>query len=299
MKKYSGNLMLLLCAMIWGTAFVAQSVGMDYVGPFTFQSVRYLIGALVLVPVIALRSRVKRKNPEPWPAAGDRKTPLLRGGVLCGIALWAASCLQQVGIQYTTVGNAGFLTAMYIVIVPILGLFLGKRIEKKAVVCVALAVLGLYLISIKSGFSMSRGDAMMCLCALLFAVQILLVDHYAPQVDGVKLACIQFLVAGLMAAVPMVLAERPSPGAVADAALPILYTGVLSCGVAYTLQIIGQQRAEPVVATLLMSLESVFSMAGGIILLHQVPTLREACGCLLMLLVVVLLQLPVPARKKQ
>ena len=298
MRRLYANTALLLCALIWGTAFVAQSVGMDYVGPFTFQSARFLIGSIVLIPLILVVRNFKKKRGIYKKPTAKQTKQLIRGSVLCGIALCAASCLQQVGLQYTTVGKAGFLTAMYIVIVPILGLFMGRRIQKKVILCVVLSVIGLYLISITESFSISKGDATMCVCAVIFAVHIMMIDRFASDVDGIVFSCVQFAVAGVLAAIPMLIFEKPDIAALSGGAIPILYAGVLSCGGAYTLQIIGQQNAEPVVATLLMSLESVFSMLGGVVILHQIPTLKVVAGCVLMLIAVVLLQVPVLEDKK-
>ena len=285
--------MLLVTAAIWGFAFVAQSMGMDYVGPFTFQSVRSLLGAIVLIPVIFVSRGIKKKNDDYKPMDRAQKKKLIVGGIICGLALCVASCFQQLGIKYTTVGKSGFLTSMYIVIVPILGLFLGKKVHKKLIVCIILAVIGLYFISITESFTLSKGDALVCICAVCFAVHIMVVDHFAPGVDGVVLSFIQFLVSGIASGIPMLLFEHPQMQDILAAWLPILYAGAMSCGVGYTLQIIGQQHAEPAVATLIMSLESVFSMVGGIIIMHQIPTTRETIGCILLFAAVVIVQLPI------
>ena len=295
-----GNIVLLLTAAIWGFAFVAQSMGMEYVGPFTFQSVRSILGAVVLIPIIFANRAVKRRNGSYKPMDSAQKKQVVVGGIICGIVLCVASCFQQVGIQYTTVGKSGFLTSMYIVIVPVLGLFLGKKVHKKLILCIILAVIGLYLISMTESFALSRGDALVCICAVCFAVHIMVVDHFAPGVDGVVLSCIQFFVSGIVSGIPMLLFEHPEIKDILDAWLPILYAGVMSCGAGYTLQIIGQQHAEPAVATLLMSLESVFSMVGGIIIMHQIPTARETVGCILLFAAVVIVQLPIlNGRKKE
>ena len=287
MKQWRGNLALLLTALIWGFAFVAQSSGMEHMGPFTFQSIRCILGAISLVPVLAVRRIHQRQSVQ----TGSYKT-LLIGGVCCGVALCVASCLQQVGIQYTTVGKAGFITSMYVLLVPILGLLFHKRVPVKIWGCVAVAAVGLYLLSMSGTFSLSRGDAFCILCAIGFSIHILVVDHFAPQVDGIALSCVQFFVAGLLAAVPMAAFEQPTWQAITSGGGALLYAGVASCGVGYTLQIIGQRDAEPAQATLILSLESVFSVVGGILLLHQIPTLREFVGCILMFGGVVYAQLP-------
>ena len=291
MNHMKNNAMLLLTALIWGCAFVAQSVGMDYVGPFTFNAVRSLIGAVVLLPVIALMDRLEGKDKKKAVKKGDTRT-LILGGVCCGIALGVASSLQQIGIQYTTVGKAGFITAMYIVIVPLMGVFVGRKVRPVIGLCVVIAVAGLYFLCMKGGFSLGGGDLLVLICAVAFSVHILVIDHFSPLVDGVRMSAIQFLVAGLMCSVPMFLWEQPQPAVILSAWAPILYAGVLSCGVAYTLQILGQKGADPVVASLLLSLESVFSVLAGWVILGQALSARELFGCALMFGAIILAQLP-------
>lgn len=291
MKKWYGSAALLGGAVIWGFAFVAQSVGMEYVGPFTFQAVRSLIGAAALLPVILIMDRQKKKKPDYKAASPEQKRYLWKGGILCGTALCVAANFQQMGILYTTVGKAGFLTSMYTVIVPVLGIFLHKKVPLKIWGCVAVCMGGTYLLSMSEAMSLGKGDALIIACAFFFAIQIMVVDHFAGAVDGVKLSCIQFLVCGILSAVPMLLFETPSAAALISAWASILYAGVLSCGVAYTLQIVGQKYTQPTTATLLMSMESVFSLIGGLLLLHQVPSLKEGIGCLLVFAAVVFAQL--------
>lgn len=291
MNHMKNNAMLLLTALIWGCAFVAQSVGMDYVGPFTFNAVRSLIGAVVLLPVIALMDRLEGKDKKKAVKKGDTRT-LILGGVCCGIALGVASSLQQIGIQYTTVGKAGFITAMYIVIVPLMGVFVGRKVRPVIGLCVVIAVAGLYFLCMKGGFSLGGGDLLVLICAVAFSVHILVIDYFSPLVDGVRMSAIQFLVAGLMCSVPMFLWEQPQPAVILSAWAPILYAGVLSCGVAYTLQILGQKGADPVVASLLLSLESVFSVLAGWVILGQALSARELFGCALMFGAIILAQLP-------
>ncbi len=300
MNHMKNNAMLLLTALIWGCAFVAQSVGMDYVGPFTFNAVRSLIGAVVLLPVIALMDRLEGKDKKKAVKKGDTRT-LILGGVCCGIALGVASSLQQIGIQYTTVGKAGFITAMYIVIVPLMGVFVGRKVRPVIGLCVVIAVAGLYFLCMKGGFSLGGGDLMVMICAVAFSVHILVIDYFSPLVDGVRMSAIQFLVAGLMCSVPMFLWEQPQPAVILSAWAPILYAGVLSCGVAYTLQILGQKGADPVVASLLLSLESVFSVLAGWVILGQALSTRELFGCALMFGAIILAQLPErkPAEKPE
>ena len=289
------SLILLVTATIWGTAFVAQSVGMEHVGPFTFIAARFALGALALLPVILLQNRRLKadgigKGKMADGRAGSGKV-LWKGGLLCGIALMSAASLQQVGIMRTTVGKAGFITAMYIIIVPILGVFMGRRIRPLIWGCVLLAAAGLYLLSMSGAFSLQSGDALCLACAVIFAVQIMLVDHYVEVADGVRLSAIQFLTASALGTVMMLLFEHPSLGAVWNARVPILYAGIMSSGVAYTLQIIGQRGLNPTIASLIMSLESVIAAAAGFIFLHQTFTGRELCGCILMAAAIVLAQL--------
>lgn len=288
-KNWKSPLLLLLTATIWGVAFVAQSVGMDYVKPFTFNGVRSLLGAVVLVPVIFLFG--EGKDTKEKSAKEDAKT-LWIGGILCGLCLCVASSLQQIGIQYTTAGKAGFLTAMYIIIVPIIGLFLGKKFSPSLGISIALATAGLYLLSIKDGFSIGTGDVYVIICAVVFALHIMVIDYFAPRCNGVKLSCIQFLVCGILCMIVALIFEKPQLGQILDAWLPIAYAGILSCGVAYTLQIIGQKGMNPTVASLILSLESVISVLAGWVLLQQTLSVRELIGCVIMFAAIILAQLP-------
>ncbi len=282
--------LLLLAATIWGVAFVAQSVGMEYVGPYTFLASRSVIGALVLIPYILLRER-KMEKTQPEHAVDVRL--LVTGGVCCGCLLFVASILQQIGIMYTSVGKSGFITAMYIVIVPIISIFLKKKAGIKVWIGVALAVTGLYFLCMTSGsISLQKGDVLTFLCAVTFSFHILTVDYFAPKIDGVKLSCIQFATCGLLSSVGMLLFETPTVEAVLAAWLPILYAGALSSGVAYTLQIVGQRGMNPTVASLLMSMESVISVIAGWAILRQALSGRELIGCVLMFAAIILVQLP-------
>ena len=292
--------LLLLAAIIWGVAFVAQSVGMEYVGPFTFLASRSVIGALVLIPYIMLRVGRTKKFKSEQTVNGKL---LLKGGVCCGCLLFIASILQQIGIMYTTVGKSGFITAMYIIIVPILSIFLKKKAGIKVWIGVVLAVVGLYFLCMTSGsIILQKGDVLIFLCAVIFSFQIFAVDYFAPQVDGVKVACAQFARCGLLSGMGMFLFEMPTMEAVLEAWLPILYAGVLSTGVAYTLQIVGQRGMNPTVASLLMSMESVISVIAGWAILNQTLSGRELLGCVLMFGAIILVQLPdkmvIPVAKK-
>jgi len=294
-KQAKNNFMLLLAAFIWGCAFVAQSVGMEYVGPFTFNAVRSYIGALALLPVMFFMDFLKRKEgiseEEIKRQQGDKKT-LLIGGISCGAVLFVASALQQFGIMFTTVGKAGFITAMYIVLVPIFGIFLGKKARPLTWICVVIAVVGLYFLCMTESFSLGRGDFLVLLCALAFTIHILVIDHFSPLVDGVRMSAIQFLTAAVFSTVPMLILERPQWADILHAWMPILYAGALSSGAGYTLQILGQKNVNPSVASLLLSLESVFSVLAGWVLLGQSLKLRELFGCLLMFSAIILAQLP-------
>lgn len=288
-SQLRSSLLLLITAAIWGVAFVAQSVGMEYVGPFTFNSVRCFIGMIVLSPVcLFLR---KKAREEGGFSAGNRRT-LIKGGLICGIFLCLASNFQQFGIKYTTVGKAGFITACYIILVPIFGMFLKKKTGPFIWAAVFIALFGLYLLCMKEGLSLSRGDSLVMICAVLFAFQILAVDRYSPLVSGVELSMMQFLVCGIGSGIPALIFEKPQLTSILAAWQPILYAGALSCGVAYTLQIVGQKNLDPTIASLIMSLESCISVLAGWLILGQAMTARELLGCAVMFAAIILAQLP-------
>ena len=288
MDRMKNNILLVLTALIWGCAFVAQSVGMDFVGPFTFNMARFLIGAIVLLPVIWFMDRQRKTGAE----KGAGQKTLIIGGICCGIALAVASTLQQWGILFTTVGKAGFITAMYIVIVPLLGIFIGKKVRPLIIGGVAIAVVGFYFLCMTESLRLGLGDFLVLLCAIAFSIHILVIDHFSPKVDGVKMSAIQFLTAAIISAVPTLLWEQPVLTEILQAWQPVLYAGVMSCGVAYTLQIIAQKNADPTVASLLLSLESVFSVLAGWVLLGQELSLKELFGCVLIFCAIILAQLP-------
>ena len=279
--------MLFLTAFIWGTAFVAQSVGMDYLGPFGFNGIRSLIGGVALLPCIYILGKINKNSNE----KGDVKT-MAAGGICCGLALFAASSMQQIGIQYTTAGKAGFITAFYIVLVPVFGIFLGKKTGWKIWLAVALALAGLYFLCITESFSVGRGDIYVFIGALLFTVHILVIDYFAPRTDGVKMSCIQFFVAGILSMFPMAAFETTTVEGIMRSWGPLLYAGVLSSGVAYTLQIIGQKNMNPTVASLILSLESCISVLAGWAILGEQLSVREGVGCILMFAAIVLAQIP-------
>ena len=292
--KHSKNFILLfLTALIWGVAFVAQSVAMDYIGPYTFNAVRSLLGGIVLVPCVFLFGQKKKTVKDEDPSKGtavDRPGDMITGGLLCGIMLFLSTTLQQVGIQYTTVAKAGFITALYIILVPILGIFLKKRVSFQIWISVVIAIIGLYLLCMKGSFHLGQGDFLMLVCSLCFALHILVIDHFTDKVSGVKLSCIQFFVCGLLSCILMFLFEKPAVSDILSAWLPIVYAGVFSSGIAYTLQIIGQKGTDPTIASLILSLESVVSVLAGWIILGQSLTPREILGCLLMFGAIILAQ---------
>ena len=263
---------------------------MDYVQPFTFNGIRSIIGGLVLIPCIFLLNRLKSPS-EPIQKSSSR--PLLAGGILCGLCLFAASSFQQFGIKYTTVGKAGFITACYIVIVPILGLFLKKKCSPLIWVSVLLALVGLYFLCMSGSISLGLGDLLVLIGAFLFSIHILVIDHYSPLADGVQLSCIQFFVCGVLSLICMFLFETPDLSMILMAWLPILYAGVLSCGVAYTLQVVGQKNMNPTVASLILSMESCISVLAGWLILGQALSSRELLGCVLMFAAIILAQIPV------
>lgn len=287
--KYS--FLLLLAAAIWGSAFVAQSMGMNYVQPFTFTCIRSIIGGTVLLFCILLL--------EKWKKGFATKTEWF-GGFCCGILLFMASNFQQFGISYTTVGKAGFITTLYVVIVPILGLFMKKRVSILIWGCVGLSVLGLYLLCLPAGgFVLAFGDILVFFCAILFSFHILAIDYFSPRGDAVVISCIQFFVCGVFSGIAMLLTESPSMSNILDAKWSILYAGVLSSGIAFTLQVVAQKHVNPTVASLIMCLESVVAVLAGWIVLGQGLTTREVWGCVLMFLAIVFAQLPVPNKKKE
>lgn len=291
-KSMLGNIMLLLTALIWGCAFVAQSVGMDYVGPFTFNGSRSIVGGIVLIIANIVFDTFKKKNGTYKAPSSSEKKELLKGGIVCGTVLFFASTVQQIGISMTTVGKAGFISVLYILIVPFLGLLLRQKLPKMIWPCCLIALTGLYLLCMHESLSLSRGDFAVLVSAFGFAVHILAVDRFAPNVDCVKLSCLQFIVSGIISIFFMFIFEKPVFTDILRAWLPILYAGALSAGVGYTLQTVAQKWTKPSVASLLMSLESVFAVLAGALLLSEIPSLREAAGCVLMFISIIIIQLP-------
>ena len=284
MKNMKGNLILTITAFIWGTAFVAQTTGLEHIGPLTFNGVRSFLGAIALLPVIWFLSRRKKDT--------NSRRDLLIGGIVCGLVFTTASTLQQIGMQYTEPGKAGFITALYIVFVPIIQVFMGKKLQKNTIFAVILSLIGMYLLCITEELTISKGDLLIFLCAIFFSLHILVIDKYSPKVDGVKLSAFQFLVAGIICCSLSIPFETQDFSKIIDASGSLLYTGIMSSGVAYTLQIIGQKYTSPVLATIIMSLESVFAALAGWVILKDVMSTKEIIGALLMFIAIISAQLP-------
>lgn len=286
-KQLKGSLFLLLATVIWGSAFVAQSAGMDLIEPFTFQTIRCFLAVAALLPVIYIFDGKGRKHYfRKW---ADKK--LWKTGTICGGALFIATSLQQIGLVYTDAGKAGFITAMYIVIVPILGLFFKNKPSAIAVISILLATVGLYLLSCVGVSRINIGDMLIAGCAVAFAVQITFVDRYAAEVDSLRLNCIQAFIVAVLSAIFMFFTEAPKLEPVLNCWLPLCYAGILSMGAAYSLQIMGQKSLEPTAASLIMSLESVFAVLSAWLILNERLTLWETLGCVLVFLSVILSQL--------
>lgn len=293
-----GSVLLLICAFIWGSAFVAQTTGAEYVGPFTFIYLRSFLGAAVLLPVIFVMGKIKKKNEEETADKKKSRRTLLIGGVCCGAALCFASVFQQAGIDKgTDPGKAGFITALYILLVPLSSLFMKKRVRPIIWPCIAASVVALYLLCVTESNSVELSDLLVLICAALYTVHILVIDKVSPYVDGVKLSCVQFFVAGVLSLVPAIIYEGVDMESIMAAMPSVAYAGIMSSGVAYTLQILGQQKTEPALASMIMSLESVFAVLTSMVVLHLAPTPREAIGCVIMFIAIIVAQLP--ERKKK
>lgn len=299
-NNFRSSFMLSLTALIWGVAFVFQSMGNDYMQPFTFNAARNLLGFLVLIPLIVFR----QFHPNSLGGEGFdiKKLPLkttVTGGICCGIALAAAGMFQQFGVKYTSVGKAGFITTLYIILTPIFGIFLKKKCPFTVWIGAAAAVVGMYMLCITESFSVSAGDQLVFLCAIFFSIHILVIDYFSPKTDGVVLSCIQFLVVSVICTFFALIFEHPSIDQIGNGIIPILYTGIMSSGVAYTLQIVGQRNFNPTIAALIMSLESVISAiasyiayAMGFLTQDQSLTAVQITGCAIMFAAVIFVQLP-------
>lgn len=299
MKKKSllGESMLLLAAFLWGFAFIAQSIGGETLDTFTFNGLRMMIGGITLLPLVYMTYKKERKKN----GALDKnyRFTWIRSnritfftGLLCGIILFIACNLQQIGLNYSTASKAGFLTALYIVIVPIASIFLHKRPNINVFISIGIAMCGIYFLCVTDSFRITSGDILFLLCAVAFAAHILVIDQSALKVNAVLLSCVQFFVCGILSLTAMILFEEPNITTILHTWAPLLYTGVLSCGIAYTLQILGQKKVNPIIATLIMSLESVFSAIGGWIILNESLSYRELTGCILLFSAIILAQVP-------
>ncbi len=290
-KSIIGAALLCLTALIWGTAFVAQKSGLDHLEPCAFNGIRNLIGCVALLPCILFIDKLQGRRSSFFGACADSRSTLFKGGICCGVILAIASLLQQVGIGWTSVGKAGFITTLYIFIVPLIGLCFGKKVSRLLWFCVAAAIFGMYLLCFRGGGGLNKGDVVIFLCAIGFSFHILVIDYFAPKTDCVRMACIQFGTAGVLSLLIASFTEHITWSGITDACIPLLYAGVLSSGVAYTLQIVAQKYVHPVIASLLMSLESVFAALGGWIILGERLNGRELAGCAIIFAAVIIAQL--------
>ena len=294
-KQLFGSILLTLTALIWGVAFVAQRSGSDKIGAATFTSSRMTLAAVAVGLVSPIRDRFSRDTGDPGDERSDKRRATVVGGCLCGVLLTVSTLLQQMGLEETSAGKAGFITALYILIVPILNLVLFRQKTSWQIwAAVAVGLSGMYLLCVKEGFSFARGDLLICGCALLFSGHILCCDRFVRRADPIRMSAIQFAVSALLSAVIALLTEHPTWDQITSAAIPILYCGVLSGGVGYTLQMIAQRFTDPTVASLLMSLESVFAALAGALILKERMSVRELCGCIVLFAAIVAVQLPSP-----
>ncbi len=300
-QKLTGNLFLLVTSLIWGTAFVAQRVGMDYVGPLTFTAIRFWLGAAVLLPVLYFMNKKEAEDfkdgentvspPTSEEIAKSRRSLMVAGGI-CGTVLFCGSILQQYGLIFTTAGKAGFITALYIVLVPVFGLFLKQRPGLLCWIGVAFGTVGLYFLTITESFSIAWGDFIVLIGAFFWTIHVLAIDHFNPYVNGIKLSLTQFAVCACWGTLGMLIFERPALSDILSGAVPILYAGILSSGVGFTLQVLGQRHTSPTVASLILSLEAGFAAIFGFLLLTETMSAREFFGCVLMFIAVIISQLP-------
>ena len=284
------NLLLILASIIWGCAFVAQNVGMNYIGPWTFSTIRFLIAGFSLLAIIPILD--KNRTHVIRPKTKEEKKKLLLGSVLCGLALSIGSIVQQIAMLTVPVAKAGFLTTLYVLFVPIITLLFGKKIPLKVWIGIAMALFGLYLLSMAGNLAIGIGEIFLILAAFLFAIHIIIIGHFSTRVDPVRLSCGQLLIGGFATVIPMIVIEKPTMGSILAAYIPLLYTGIFSSCVAYTLQIFAQKEANPTIAGMLLSLESVFAALAGYLILHQVLNTRELIGCVVIFIAIVIAQLP-------
>ena len=304
-KKMLGNIMLTITAFIWGISFVFQRKGMEYIEPLTFAASRLVLAALAVMIVAFIMDMRERKKPGFTPRTGETadayKRNTILGGVLAGLCLTGAGAFQQMGVVYTTAGKAGFITALYMMLVPVINfLFFKKKNTWLVWLGVVVGVVGLYLLCMTDkSFSVTKGDGLILICSVFFALHILVCDHFAPIGNPVKISAIQFITACACTWVLAILWEDPTWAKIVSAAVPIAYCGVMSGGVAYTLQILAQRDTDPTVAALILSLESVFAVIGGAIMLHERMSPRELIGCLVMFVAIILVQIPLPEKKEK
>lgn len=284
------NLLLILASIIWGCAFVAQNVGMNYIGPWTFSTIRFLIAGFSLLAIIPILD--KKRTHVIRPKTKEEKMKLLLGSLLCGLALSIGSIVQQIAMLTVPVAKAGFLTTLYVLFVPMITLLFGKKIPLKVWIGIAMALFGLYLLSMAGNLAIGIGEILLILAAFLFAIHIIIIGHFSTRVDPVRLSCGQLLIGGFATVIPMIVIEKPTMGSILAAYIPLLYTGIFSSCVAYTLQIFAQKEANPTIAGMLLSLESVFAALAGYLILHQVLNTRELIGCVVIFIAIVIAQLP-------
>jgi drug/metabolite transporter (DMT)-like permease len=296
-KRLGANMLLLLTAAIWGFAFVAQRVGSQFVGPFTFNGIRFALGSISLIPLIVYFDKRKKGNSNNESNAGENAKKSILPGMLIGIVLYAAATLQQIGLIYTTAGKAGFITGLYMVLVPIIGIFLKHKIEINSWIGVAIAVIGLYLLSVNENFSIGYGDMLELVGAVFWAIHILTIDYFSKKIDALKLSCIQFATCSFLSLITALIFEKITITGISQALIPILYGGFLSVGVAYTLQVVAQKNAKPSHAAIILSMESVFGAIGGALLLGESMTSRGYTGCILIFAGILATQIKFP--KKQ
>lgn len=289
--KVKGPALLLSAAVIWGLSFVAQSVGTESVGAFTFNGLRTVLGCVSLLPVILINN-VKGKSKKAVSEQIEDKKELFKAGVFCGLPLFFGSNLQQAAFGYTSVGKVGFITAMYMILVPVFGLFLKRKVRPIVWFCVFVAAFGMYLLCISGSFTLNKGDLLTLFCAMFFAAHILTIDHFSQRVDCVKLSCLQFLVSGTLSVICMFIFEKPETSAIMSVIPELLYAGIMSCSVAFTFQVAGQKYTEPAIASMLLCLESVFALIFGWVILKQSLNAREITGCAVMFAAIILAQLP-------
>lgn len=290
LKKIRGNILLLITSLVWGMSFVSQSIGMDYIEPNTFNGIRSLLGGIVLIPVILVIDNSKKKQGT-YRKCNYKK--LLTYGTICGIFLCLGATLQTYGLRETTTGKSGFITALYIIFVSFIGMFLKKKFNSKIIFGVILSIIGMYFLCLSgSTIDFCFGDFLTFICAIVFTFHILAIDKFSPEIDGVKLSCVQFLVCGILNCIVMLIIESPDIALIKSCANAIIYSGVMSCGVGYTLQIIAQKYTDPTSASMIMSLESVFAAFSGWIMLGEKMEFMQIFGCVLMFIAIILVQLP-------